>query len=122
MLHARLCLSAAQVGGSSLRICNLLQLLSETTPPPRIESFNTSDLDTVFGDKTWKRIVTGLAVLTKLRLVTPARKGGPMGQHTWTQCHPIKVKGDTCCVLMFCLCLDQPLAMCSSLQGHQLGV
>lgn len=80
-----------QVGGTSLRIRNLLQLVCDTTAPPRIGSFDTSDLDTVFGDKAWKRLVTGLAVLTKLKLVTAARRGGPSSEQIWTQCHPTKV-------------------------------
>eukprot|EP00775_Hariotina_reticulata_P010957 gene10957-11111_t len=88
---------ALQVAGTSAKVSNLLQLVWETQPPPTLADFEQPELDAVFGARGWKRVVTALGVLTKLKLLTPAKRrldGAGAGGRSWasrdiwTQCNP----------------------------------
>jgi hypothetical protein len=52
--------------------------------------FQPAEVEAVLGGKAWKRLLPALAHLAKLKLLTPAKKGGDDGE-TWGQCHPAYV-------------------------------
>jgi hypothetical protein len=68
----------------------LLELLTDAAQPPRVCDFQPAEVEAVLGGKAWKRLLPALANLAKLKLLTPAKKGGDDGE-TWGQCHPAYV-------------------------------
>jgi hypothetical protein len=93
-------------------VSNLLQLVWEAQQAPTLADFEQTELDAVFGALGWKRVVTALNILTKLKLLTPAKRravddaGGGGGGRSWAsrdiwaQCNPSGVRGHTAGLLV----------------------
>jgi hypothetical protein len=63
-----------QVAGVTCNISNLLQLVCNTDPPPRICDFDKEQIAAVFEARSWSRVVASMSVLARLKLLTPARR------------------------------------------------
>jgi hypothetical protein len=63
-----------QVAGATRNVSNLLQLICQTDPPPRIRDFDREQIAAVFEARSWGRLVAALSVLARLKLLTPARR------------------------------------------------
>lgn len=62
------------MAGVGRKISNLLQLVCQTHPAPRVGDFDPDQIASVFDARSWGRVVAALSVLARLKLLTPARR------------------------------------------------